>query len=99
MGSGRSLYHKEPLSCDLSDEITGIPVICEYTLRPVNICSFYRPRFLFAWLSIANVWDSLISLGYSSNIFCYAKKKICAGQGDKSPCTPLRDAVQTTLPI
>jgi hypothetical protein len=26
--------------CDSSDEITNIPVICEYTLRPVDICSF-----------------------------------------------------------
>ena len=25
---------------DLSDEITGTPVICEYILRPVDICNF-----------------------------------------------------------
>jgi hypothetical protein len=26
---------------DLSDEITGMALICEYTLRPVDICSLY----------------------------------------------------------
>jgi hypothetical protein len=31
---------------DLSDEITGITVICEYTLWPVDICSFCRPSSL-----------------------------------------------------
>jgi hypothetical protein len=25
---------------DMSDEITGMTVICEYTIRPVDICNF-----------------------------------------------------------
>jgi hypothetical protein len=29
-----------------TDEITGIPVICEYTPVPVGICIFRRIRFL-----------------------------------------------------
>jgi hypothetical protein len=33
------------------DEITGMAVICEYSLLPVDICTFSRPRFLPAWLS------------------------------------------------
>jgi hypothetical protein len=28
---------------DLSDENTGLELICEYTLLPVDICSFCRP--------------------------------------------------------
>jgi hypothetical protein len=31
---------------DLSDEITDVAVICEYTLRPVDICNFCLPRIL-----------------------------------------------------
>jgi hypothetical protein len=52
--------HKDSISQvlrfgDLSDEITGIPVICEYTLQSVDICSFCRPRFLPASLSLSPV--------------------------------------------
>jgi len=38
---------------DTSDENTGVALICEYTLRPVDICNFCLPRFLPAWLSIS----------------------------------------------
>jgi hypothetical protein len=37
---------------DTSDEITGIPVVCEYTLRPVDICSFFGSLNLRTLLSI-----------------------------------------------
>ena len=45
-------YHKLSILVIMSDEITGMAVICEYTLRPVDICSFGRPRFLPALLSL-----------------------------------------------
>ena len=38
-----------------TDEITGIPAICEYTLRPVGICNFCISRLLPALLSISPV--------------------------------------------
>ena len=34
-------YHKFAEIPDMSDEITGIQAICEYTLWPVDICSFW----------------------------------------------------------
>jgi hypothetical protein len=34
------MYHSIGASVISSDEITGMAVICEYTLRPVDICSF-----------------------------------------------------------
>ena len=60
---GRCLYHKEPPPCELSDESpTNIPVICEYTLRSVDICIFCPPplpRFLPALLSQKQVYREL----------------------------------------
>jgi hypothetical protein len=46
----------------LSDEITGMEVICEYTPAPVDICSFCRPRFLPASLSVSPVFGIAVFL-------------------------------------
>jgi hypothetical protein len=42
----------------MSDEITGIPGICEYAPAPVDICIFRYLRFLPAWLSVSPVQAS-----------------------------------------
>jgi hypothetical protein len=39
---------------DTSDEITGIPVICEYTLRAVDICNFFPPQSLDLAVNISS---------------------------------------------
>jgi hypothetical protein len=49
LARGWGPYHKDAPPCDLSDEIIGIigiPAICEYTLRPVDIYIYCLPRFL-----------------------------------------------------
>jgi len=38
----------------MSDKITGMAVICEYTLRPVDICNFCRPGFFARFAVIIN---------------------------------------------
>ena len=44
---------------DLSDEITGMPVICEYTFRPVDICSFLPAKFPHRMLSQSQIFREL----------------------------------------
>ena len=40
-----------------TDEITGIPAICEYTLRPVGICNFCHFSIVTRFaVSIAVFW-------------------------------------------
>jgi len=39
--------------CGESDGITWATVVCEYTLRPVDICTFYRTPSLCAALSVS----------------------------------------------
>jgi hypothetical protein len=37
---------------DMPDETTGIPVICEYTPRPVDICNFFAASIFGPLLSL-----------------------------------------------
>jgi hypothetical protein len=46
----------------ISDEITGLVLICEFNLQPVNICSFQRIQTLAAWLSQTQVFGITVFL-------------------------------------
>ena len=72
LGREQSLYHKEPPFCGLSDEITGITLICEYTPVPVDICGFYRSQSLGAgrhdrWLLYKRFYCEILEINSRIN--------------------------------
>jgi hypothetical protein len=53
---GQEWISQTGLLGDTSDEITGIPVTCEYTLQPVDICIFSPVIILRVMLPQSNLW-------------------------------------------
>jgi hypothetical protein len=54
---------------DMSDEITGMTVICEYTFQLVYICNLCRSRILSGLLSVTPAQHQSLFVGYSNVVF------------------------------
>jgi hypothetical protein len=63
--------------CDASDEITGIPVIWEYTLRPIDICNFLDSAKIVLFVIQRKMKELFVMAGQEGG---YRAARLCAGR-------------------